>query len=126
MPSKPPSLPSLPQNQGRSRAKLSQNAPFSHCMGEVGGGGAWQRCKFFIYFVRDCSSVSLIKEMLSSIFHKKQLWYFRIRMQIKCCVQRFIFNTSDVHILDLNSTYQTLVDGIFRKIYKEQGKHILQ
>ena len=64
--------------------------------------------------------------MLYSIFHKKQLWYFRILMQIKCCVQRFIFNTSDVQILDLNSTYQTLVDGIFRKIYKEQGKHILQ
>ena len=102
MPSKPPSPPPLPQIRDEAARNCAKTRHFPILElgrtggGGGGGGGAWGRCKFFIYFVRDCSSVSHMKEMLYSIFHKKQLWYFRIRMQIKCCVQRFIFNTSDV------------------------------
>ena len=46
MPSKPPSPPPAPPppNQGWSRAKLRQNAPFSHpWIGEEGGGGGGWR-----------------------------------------------------------------------------------
>ena len=92
-PRPPPPLPQIRDEAARNCAK-TRHFPILE-LGR-GGGGAGGCCKCFIYFVRDCSSVSLIKEMLYSIFHKKQLWYFRIRMQIKCCVERFIFNTSDV------------------------------
>ena len=95
MPSKPPSPPPAPPppNQGWSRAKLRQNAPFSHpWIGEDGGGGwgggggrgggvnflsilseiavpypLWKKC-FTAFFTKSSSGISEYVCRLSVVF----------------------------------------------------------
>ena len=73
MPSKPPSPPPAPPppNQGWSRAKLRQNAPFSHpWIGEEGGGGRGRGVNFLSILSEIAVPYPLSKKRFTAFFTK--------------------------------------------------------